>query len=200
MLFCGAQNDDINRSDIFQSFHEITKPETLHYTNLDQTIETVEDHLIVNHGGYDAKDTGPEALIKQPLLNNISSLELDLITQNIELLDFSTGTKIIALGQETDGIFLLLIGKVQIALGNGKYLGSVGAGTCFGELALISPNEKRQANVIALTHCHCARLSAKSLNRVFVQQSGIRAKMLLNLSSILVERLNKSNGRVALNT
>ena len=86
----------------------------------------------------------------------MTSSELDLMKQNIELLDFASGTEIISLGQETDGIFFLLTGKAEISLGNGEYLATVGAGTCFGELALISPHEERQANVIASANCRCA--------------------------------------------
>ena len=156
--------------------------------------------LIAGYGKHQVEGSRGDDLSGQPLLTNMSPAELDIIEQKVDLQEFVTGTKIISLGQETDGVFFLLSGKVEIALGNGEYLASVGAGTCFGELALISPNEKRQANVIASSDCHCAWLSDDSLNKIFSQQSEIRSKMLHNLSSILVERLNKSNARVALNT
>ena len=200
IVFCGIQNDDINRAEIFANFQDFTVPKTLHYNNIDQAIEWVEDQLIAKHGKYEAVEKGLENISQQPILKNMTSSELDLMKQNIELLDFASGTEIISLGQETDGIFFLLTGKAEISLGNGEYLATVGAGTCFGELALISPHEERQANVIASANCRCAWLSADSLNRLFAQFSEMRSKMLLNLSSILVERLNKSNARVALNT
>jgi len=200
ILFCGAQNDDIDRRDVFEGFQEFTKTSTLHYPNLNQAIEWVEEQLIAGYGEHQVEGSRGNDLSSQPLLTNMSPAELDIIKQKVERQDFVTGTKIISLGQETDGVFFLLSGKVEIALGNGEYLASVGAGTCFGELALISPNEKRQANVIASTNCHCAWLSDDSLNKIFSQQLEIRSKILHNLSSILVERLNKSNARVALNT
>ena len=52
ILFCGAQNDDIDRRDVFEGFQEFTKTGTLHYPNLNQAIEWVEEQLIAGYGKH----------------------------------------------------------------------------------------------------------------------------------------------------
>ena len=200
ILFCGIQHDSSNQRDVFESFQKFAGRGNLHFPNLDQAIEWVEGQLVLIYGKYQSQNSGLDGLIDQPILTNISPSELEVIKENVVCLDFAPGTTIISLGQETDGIFFLLAGKVEITLGNGKCLSTVSAGLCFGELALISPNETRQANVEASSNCHCAWLSAGGLNNVFSEKSHVRSKMLHNLSVILVERLNRSNARVALST
>ena len=200
IIFCGLRNQDLIISEFYEDLSESADPEILQFDNLDRAIEWVENQIISICGENAEKGKGLQQIMSQPILQNLSSTELDSVKQNLELLEIESGKQIIALGQEADGIFLLLSGKVEIALDDGKYLATVSSGTCFGELALISPKEYRQANIFSTTSCSCAWISAKNLNKIFSKFPGIKSKMLLNLSLILVDRLNKSNAKIALGT
>ena len=100
------------------------------------------------------------------------------------------GDRVIRQGEQGDALFVLLSGIAEVTLDErpGHPLAVLGAGDTFGEMGFLT-TQPRTANVVAKTPCEMVVLSGDALKRFIAKEPAIASKVLLNLSSMLAQRL-----------
>ena len=166
------------------------------FENLDQAIEWIESQLIAEYGECQKNSEDYSPLADQPLLKGLSNSDLEILQKNVTSTEYESGSKIIQLNEKADGIYFLRSGKVSVMVGDGIYVSSLDAGTCFGELALIAPYATRTANIVADTKVFCSFLSIKAFNEISLVNPSFNELLLRNLGLILFERLKQSNSKI----
>ena len=100
---------------------------------------------------------------------------------------FSTGDRIFAQGDRSDGAFLVVTGTVEIRAdrdGQSFTLAEIGAGGLFGEMGLFD-DAPRSASAVAITDTTCAVYDPDELKRLIRHDPD----ELLRLIRTLVQRL-----------
>lgn len=165
------------------------------FTTLNDAITWAEDQIIYLHGGFGSiQDEVP--LAEQPLLAGLDAAQMSALDGIMELIEVRGGTRIIESGAESDSVFFLTKGMVGIVLASGVRVAMFDAGTCFGELALIAPDEVRSADVVSDSVCRCYKLRLDALRRLAASQPGLLEIMLKNLALLLARRLRQANARI----
>lgn len=164
----------------------------LHFANLDEAINWAEDQVIFLYGGFSHIGT-VIPLSEQPLLRGMSAEDLSLIESSCDALTFRGGETIVQEGDAGDSIYFLTSGVVSIRISSGLRVASLDAGTCFGELALLTPGSKRIADVLADVACTCLRLPLDRYEALRQSDPRITETMLRNLAALLAERLRQTN-------
>eukprot|EP00638_Chattonella_subsalsa_P009498 CAMPEP_0117744714 /NCGR_PEP_ID=MMETSP0947-20121206/6927_1 /TAXON_ID=44440 /ORGANISM="Chattonella subsalsa, Strain CCMP2191" /LENGTH=594 /DNA_ID=CAMNT_0005561723 /DNA_START=341 /DNA_END=2125 /DNA_ORIENTATION=+ len=93
---------------------------------------------------------------KVPLFKALSPPAVIAVVQKLRHLIVLPDELIVAQGEEADSMFFIARGSVRIYVhSNGKdvYLVTLGEGSFFGEIALLSPEATRSANVRAISFC-----------------------------------------------
>ncbi len=104
---------------------------------------------------------------------------------------FKAGDTIIAQGDDGDTAFFIVIGSVEVSIGQGKKartLGVLNAGEVFGEMCLIEPGP-RSATVKAATDVECLATSYEEFIKVIEDQPERSASFM----KALVKRLRRMN-------
>ena len=182
---------------LFGIISELIEAHSICFGNLDQAIEWVEDQLVTKYSTNRYKGDGLISLTDQPLLRDLTDVEMLLIQENLIMTEYESGSKIITAGDAPDGIYLLQDGQVNVMIGDSTHIAGLNAGTCFGELALLSPDEPRTADIVAKTKTNCAFLSIEAFQKISSINAQINALILRNLSLLLFERLKQSNSKIA---
>ena len=95
-----------------------------------------------------------------------------------------------------DSVFFVERGMVGVLLRSGTRVATLGAGTWFGELALLSPGAPRSADVVADSRTTCLRLALDALDRLRATDAAITERVFANLAALLAERLRKANAKM----
>lgn len=124
------------------------------------------------------------------LLHGLERAEAEGFLANATLVKAEAGDRIVRQGEPGDTVFVLLSGLAEVTLNEspGHPVAVLGAGDTFGEMSFLT-SKPRTANVIAKAPCEMIVLSGESLNRFIAKEPAVAAKVLLNLSRILAERL-----------
>lgn len=124
------------------------------------------------------------------LLYGLDRAEAEQFLAKATLIQAGPGDRIVRQGEPGDAVFVLLSGIAEVTLDESPDhpLTILGAGDTFGEVAFLTA-KPRTANVVATAPCEMIVLSGESLNRVIAKEPTIAAKVLLNLSRMLAERL-----------
>lgn len=123
-----------------------------------------------------------------------------------ELADILTGAEkcvfrprelILTEGSSGTFMYIIIDGEVEIskklAVGGNKLLTRLGAGSCFGEMALIDSNV-RSATVKSVSRCIMLRLSETE----FRKNPSAGAKLYRNVARLLSRRLRDTNAMISL--
>lgn len=131
----------------------------------------------LTHGGFAAKNypksKADEALIDAALKENFifahltSSKRAGLVSA-FEPIMVKHGAVVITEGEDGDYFYILGSGVVKFQIGT-KDVGDAGAGSSFGELALLY-NAPRAATCVAKTPCGLFRLDRETFRRILAQQ------------------------------
>ena len=192
IIFSDIEFNSQTWNKIFGSLGNMEDNKTRLFENNNEAIRWVEDFLIQKYS-TDEKVNINENLKEQFLFKALSNSDLDFLKERMIEKKFKKNVKIISKGDEADGIYFLLSGKVDIAINLQKSLTTLNAGTCFGEFALIEPKSKRYANVITLTECTCFYLPLKILDSIQQSRKKIIETLLKNLALLLIKRLKDCN-------
>jgi PPM family protein phosphatase len=122
------------------------------------------------------------------LLSELGSSELMRVTSNCRPLDVAKGEAVISEGEMSETLFVLLEGKVTVER-QGAVLATLGAGTHFGEMALLS-QRPRSATVRAQTDCRLLALDRTAFYNLLQQDSLLATKFLWKLAQTLSLRLD----------
>lgn len=165
------------------------------FLNLDYALESCEDHILAEAGGLDQNQDSLEELLAatfpEPRL-------VPTLMQCLERMEVARKTRIIRQGDESDSMFFLQSGKVQVELSlpGGKLLRlkKMGPGTVFGEMGLYT-SAPRSASVIATERSVVYRLSAKRFKLIQDKAPQLAAAVNRFVVTLLAERLAEENAK-----
>ncbi|MEI8347501.1 MAG: cyclic nucleotide-binding domain-containing protein [Pseudomonadota bacterium] len=137
-----------------------------------------------------------EILQECPLFDQLEEKEIKTVTERCQLSSFKEGETIIHEGTEGNELFVILNGKAKVCkMSDGGQLISMAdlrRGDFFGELVLIS-QKKRTASVLAMEHTDVLRMDYDELLRLYQKNTKIFALLLLNITRLVVRRLDRTN-------
>jgi len=163
--------------------------------NLDHALETCEDEILAAAGAQEQRQETLEDLLDvtfpEPKL-------VPALMKCLERMEVLKKRQIIRQGDESDSMYFLQSGKVQVelALPGGKLLRlkKMGPGTVFGEMGLYT-NAPRSASVIASERCVLYRLSAARFKLIQDKAPQLAAAVNRFIVALLAERLAEENTR-----
>jgi len=163
--------------------------------NLDYALESCEDHILVEAGGLEQRQDSLEELLAatfpEPRL-------VPTLMKCLERVEVPKKKHVIQQGDESDSLYFLQSGKVQVelALPGGKLLRlkKMGPGTVFGEMGLYT-SAPRSASVIATERCVVFRLSAERFKLIQDKAPQLAAAVNRFIVALLAERLAEENAK-----
>ncbi len=123
------------------------------------------------------------------VLPTFSSADINQIAESKP--EVKAGETIVELGDEGDGVYFVISGKVRVTVPGAKgevLLGEVGPGAIFGEMALID-SKPRSARVGALTDCELAFTSRNSFELLIGKESSLAYRLMGFICSGMFERI-----------
>lgn len=147
-------------------------------------------------------ETDRVALLKSlELFDQYPEERLRALTGYLEPLAFEDGAKVFVEGDEAEGLYFILSGRVRVAkrLGGGgeKDLASLGPGDCLGEMALLD-SMKRSASAYAAGKTELLRLKRDDLKRWLQADPNLAMQFFAELVSVQSRRLRRTSSEVAL--
>jgi CRP-like cAMP-binding protein len=139
----------------------------------------------------------PGSLRRVKILAELRDDQIERFAEFMEGLKVRQWTEIVKQGGPGDAMYLLLEGEVRVRTmiaGKECIFATLGAGECFGEIALFD-HGKRVADVVANTECALLRISESSLQRLVAEAPDIAAGLVMAISKTLVARLRAENKR-----
>ena len=147
-----------------------------------------------------------------PFFVGLSNKEIELFTSNMMMIDFKKDENILTEGVEGHSLLFVLEGEITISkaltLITNKMdendnrektltkLSSKDAKIMLGEIALFSPDKKRNATVIAIKDCKVAKLDFDKIFEICNNDSELGYKIMRNLSEITAKNLIDANHKV----
>ena len=151
--------------------------------------------------------------IKQfSIFRNISDEEIKYFQEITKEVKISKGDIFISEGNVGDSIYMLVEGEVEVSQALTLSLNSKGSDNrekaliklnsnqtpspLFGEMSLFNDEEKRTANVKALTDCHLFKIMKQDFIKICDEHPTTGYKVMLALCRLLCRRLVSANGNV----
>lgn len=107
-----------------------------------------------------------ENIGQAPLFSGCPQAERDLLTTMRIPMTVAAGNDVVSQGDYGATIGVILDGRASVWR-NGEHVGDIGAGDCFGELALLAPPSDgghRTASIRAESDCRVDTISERDLN------------------------------------
>lgn len=132
------------------------------------------------------------------LLHGLDRGEAERFLSRATLVKAVPGDYVVRQGESGDTLFLLLSGIAEVVRDEAPSAAVtlLGAGDPFGEMGFLTSG-RRTANVVARTACEAVVLSGDFLRSFLAKEPAIAAKVLLNLSRVLAERVSDMTARFA---
>lgn len=109
-----------------------------------------------------------------PMFATLAQGDLDKLAGLLRPRFAPPGDKLIVKGARADGMFFIASGAVEIHLEKRRV--RLGRGDFFGEMGLLS-RQPRNADVLALTHCHLLELSSAAFHSLLDSNPDMKAKV-----------------------
>ena len=133
------------------------------------------------------------------LFEDFARAEIRLLGHFLEVYRVPVGSEIIREGDAGDYMLLIIDGKVDIFKndrdGQRKRIAIVGAGKTLGEMSMID-GEPRFSTCIAATEVTFGVLTRDNLSHIIAQQPMLGAKILMELVSMLSQRLRQTSAKL----
>lgn len=120
--------------------------------------------MIERFQGEQSKERLIEAINRQAIIRDNKTLAIE-ISNELELIEFDTGTQFITQGNPDDDLYLILAGRVSVIV-NGREVAVRHVGEHVGEMALIDPSAPRAASVISLEQTVVGKISETAFSRI----------------------------------
>lgn len=107
-------------------------------------------------------------------------------------------TQIVKQGEVDDGMFLVLEGELRVRLmigGKETILATLGAGECFGEIALFDQGP-RSADVVANRDSILLKISTEAFDKLRREAPELSSPILFSISKTLAARIRADNKRI----
>lgn len=124
-----------------------------------------------------------EALRSIPLFSHLPDKSLRAILACANEVDVPAGQVLVQPGLEGSGLFVIEEGEVLVELPGRKT--ELGAGECFGELALLTPEAVRTARVRTKTDVRCLAISRYDFQKLLESEPKLALSMLETLAARL---------------
>jgi CRP-like cAMP-binding protein len=124
------------------------------------------------------------------LFMDLADTELVRLFSKFNAVERRPGEVVIREGDNTDSMFVIVEGDVQIERG-GKVVASLSRGAHFGEMGLLN-QRPRSATVTVTSPTQVLVLDRAPFNEVLREDTGLAAKLLYKLAQILSLRLDES--------
>ena len=147
-----------------------------------------------------------------PIFNDLSEDEVELFIKHIKTKSYKTNDTIIAEGEEGDSLLFILDGEIivtqALTLATNKLdeadnrekqltkLNSKDHKIMLGEIALFSPDKKRNATVKAIVDCKIASIPFEAIFSICNENHSVGYKLMKNLSEIVTQNLINSNHKI----
>jgi CRP-like cAMP-binding protein len=131
------------------------------------------------------------------LMHGLERAEAELFLGEATTIQAAPGDRIIRQGERGDTLYVLLSGVAEVILDEAPEdpVGILGAGDVFGEIGLLTARP-RTANVVVRAPSEVLVLSGPFFQRFIAKHTAIAAKVLLNLSRMLADRLAERTPRL----
>ena len=126
-----------------------------------------------------------------PLFRQMDDSQINMLIQQAKTLTLHPNDVVFEEGAKEDTLFLLQMGRCEVSQA-GKTMASLGAGTVFGEMALVS-SQPRTATITAVRLSTFKVWDPDTLLTVFDLDPEIGLHLYRNLSQILAQRLTRAN-------
>jgi hypothetical protein len=126
-----------------------------------------------------------------PLFEGMDDVQIALLINQATPLNLNSGDVVFREGIKEDTLFLLQMGRCDVAHA-GRSIATLGAGTVFGEMALVS-DRPRSATITADRLCTLKVWEADTLHTIFDLDPEIGMLLYRNLGKILAQRLYRAN-------
>jgi CRP-like cAMP-binding protein len=110
-----------------------------------------------------------DSVSRLALFRDLGQSELELLLPDLDEVSFGEGSWVVRRGQMDPGLFIIVDGEVSVVL-EGEELAALTAGSFFGEISALLPEEPVVADVIARTPLRC----------LYVPPDGVEGFLLAN--------------------
>ena len=130
-----------------------------------------------------------------PLFSVLPDSQLTLLTGVVARKSFSRGTTIIAVGDVTESLYVVISGRMKVMMsddeGREVILAMLGPGEYFGEMGLVD-DSPRSASVVALEACELLTLSKRDFNSCLKNNF----ELAMTVMRGLVKRLREADQKI----
>lgn len=140
----------------------------------------------------------PGMLRRVKVLADLRDEQLDRFASFMALENIRQWTELVRQGMAGDTMYLILEGEFRVRLmigGKETILAQLGAGDCFGEIALFDDGT-RSADVVANKDCTVLKISKQSLTRLINDAPDVAAPFLLSMGKTLAARIRADNKKI----
>jgi hypothetical protein len=133
-----------------------------------------------------------------PLLAGLRPAQARIVVLMGELRRFPPGEAIVKSGEQGNEMFVIVNGATEVWLGDGhdrRQVAELHRGDVFGEMGLVRQSE-RGADVVAKQDTEVLAVDERFLQRIQRRYPRIAARVFLNLTRILSDRLQRMNERL----
>ena len=136
------------------------------------------------------------ALKQVPIFDGLSDRELNTVSKIVHHREYEIDEFVFQLGTPGLGMYIILQGEVVIkgvkTDGENVEFSQLTSGDFFGEISLISEDD-RSANAIAVSSCKLVAFFRSDLLDIITRSPKLGNKILLNLATVLGNRLTRTN-------
>ncbi|ORY50731.1 camp-binding domain-like protein [Rhizoclosmatium globosum] len=134
-------------------------------------------HYVTVQQGFGAEfahGIAREEIKKLGIFASASDSFCDSLSMRVKCIKYQLGENIINIGEESEAIYFLLKGSVEVIGPTGAINAEIASGSFFGEVGVLL-NMKRTATIRAKEECNIFRLSKQDLDEVVVEYPSMKA-------------------------
>jgi glutaminase len=188
LLFVHSREHYRFRKHLLRRFPDGEKQPLLQFDDVDHALEWCEEGLVRQRMVQATAERSVAGCAEQYLCRGMTEAETSSLEAVARLVRFAAGDTVFHAGDSADSFFLILRGDVDVYVDTPPRrevrLATLGPGSSFGELAMLS-ERRRTANVRAASATECLEVRFDDLDE------GIKTKLLLNLAGQLAGRLER---------
>jgi CRP/FNR family cyclic AMP-dependent transcriptional regulator len=142
-----------------------------------------------------ATTVSPAVLKAVPLFSSLQEEQLRMLTTMVSRRSASRGTTIMAGGDATDSLYIVLSGRLKVMMsdsdGKEVILTILGPGEFFGEMGLID-DEPRSASVVSIEPCELLYIAKRDFKKCIAENHD----MAMEVMRSLVRRLREADRKI----
>ena len=171
------------------------------FPDVDAALEWCETDLLAREGLSELPARGVVVLRDQDLMRGLPEYAVQAVEERVTSRAVASGDAVFDEGDEADGLYFLAEGRVAVDArlrGQESYrrISTIGAGSSFGELALVDGNA-RSTRIVALEPTICFVLTAETFAELRRRDPASASELVMAIARSLSARLRSSTADVA---